>query len=195
MATGESAVKLVLSAAALMVATGCAPSVSERARTAGLTPVAKYPVVAAAGHTFAAYLYALNEPSFDGVESAGLKVRLLVLSSEPGHWSLLRVEAAPNGAVVHCNVAGQRPFSYTVSAASWAALQDTLTAVDVWTAPWKDFLTLDGWMIGLEIREGERHRALWLLNPDQDPKNEGFMRLYYALNMVGSLADAGHTAN
>ena len=186
--------KLAVSIAALIVMTGCAPSVSERVRTAGLAPTAKYPVVAEASSTFAAYLYALDEPVFGGVEGAGLQVRLLVLSSEPGWWSLRRVEAAPNGAVVHGSVAGQRPFSYTVSAASWAALQDTLDAVNVWSAPWQNLIALDGRVMGLEIRDGERHRAVWLVNPDH-PKNASFLRVYNALNMVGSLADTGHARN
>lgn len=170
-----------------LLAAGCSRPVHERAMS--VTPrlaEGRYPVVSEAGDYFARYLYALNEPSFEAQPSEGLRVRLMVLAAEP-KWSLLRIEETANGATVYYRVDGEPPTSYTVAPAELAALKDSISAVDAWNAKWRSPLVLDGWDLGLEISEHGRHRALWLSNPEFDPANEGFMRLFNAIACFGAL--------
>ena len=173
----------------LLATSGCAKSLADRVRDAGPEPAERYPVVAAASQRLAAYLYALDEPPFEGASDSGLRVRLVIVTDEPG-WAVIRIIEAGAGAEVHLQASDVRPQRYGVPAASWRAFQDTLAAVDVWAAPWRslDFI-LDGWVFGLEVREGDRHRALWLVNPDQSPDNESFMRLVNAIGVIDALAE------
>ena len=172
----------------ILATSGCGRSVAERVGEA-VAPTLRYRVAAEASQWFAAYLYALDEPSFAGVSDSSLRVRLVVVTDQPA-WAVTRIAESGSGAMVHFRASDSRPQSYAVPAASWRAFQDTLVAVDVWAAPWRSLdMILDGWVFGLEIRQGDRHRALWLVNPDQSPDNASFMRLVNTIGMVGVLAE------
>src|SRR5690606_33119400 len=134
----------------ILATSGCGRSVAERVSDA-IAPTMRYREAAEASQLFAAYLYALDEPSLyepslGGSEAAGLQVRLLVVTNQPA-WAVTRIEESGNGAMVHFRASDVRPQTYAVPAAAWRAFQDTLAAVDVWAAPWRSLdLILDGWV-------------------------------------------------
>jgi hypothetical protein len=172
----------------ILATSGCGRSVVERVDDV-VAPTLRYRVAAEASHWFAAYLYALDEPSFEGIRDSSLRVRLVIVTDEP-KWVVIRINEAGAGAEVYLQASDRPPQRYGVPAASWRAFQDTLAAVNVWAAPWRSLgFILDGWSFGLEVREGDRHRALWLVNPDQSPDNEGFMRLVDAIGVIDALAE------
>jgi hypothetical protein len=172
----------------------CAPSLHHRLAEAerGEVAAVRFPDAAAESPRFAAWLQALNEQPFRVDSAAGLQVRLLMLPSEP-EWLLFHLEETPSGATLHFRVEGKSTVTIPIDRRNWSALRDTIAAVTLWDARWESQLSLDGVLYGLEVRDGARHRALWLLNPDLDKQqNAGFLRLEAAIEAIGSIGGLVH---
>jgi hypothetical protein len=158
----------------------------------GQIAAARFPDAATASPRFAVWLQALNEQPFRLDSAAGLQVRLLILPSEP-EWLLLHLEETLSGGTLHFRVAGKSPVSISIDRQNWSALRDTIAAVAAWDADWESQVSLDGVLYGLEVRDGARHRAFWLLNPDKDEQhNAGFLRLEETIEAIGSVGGLVH---
>jgi hypothetical protein len=172
----------------------CAPSLHHRLAEAGRGQIAaaRFPDASAASPRFAVWLQALNEHPFRLDSAAGLQVRLLILPSEP-EWLLLHLEETPSGGTLHFRVAGKSPITIFIDRQDWTALRDTVAAVATWDADWESQPVLDGIVYGLEVRDGARHRAVWLLSPDADrQRNAGFLRLEETIEAIGSVGGLVH---
>ena len=168
--------------AALLVITGCARSFSSRLSSAYSSGAAsRYPTVQRCAPHLATYLAAIGEPPFESRDSAAPPaLRLLELWDEP-RYVIRRIEGVGDSAHATEHVEGQSIRSSPISKAAWAALLQTLTDVDVWKAPWRGAAVLDEVVYGFEIRQGNRHRALWLLAPEHDQANAGLIKLRAAM--------------
>ncbi|HET7602068.1 MAG TPA: hypothetical protein VFK36_03565 [Gemmatimonadales bacterium] len=177
-----------------VILSGCAPSLSQRRAEAerGSAAALRFPDAAAESPHFAAWLQALNEQPFYADSSAGLQVRLLILPSAP-KWLLFHLEETVSGATLYYRVEGKSTVTLSIDPRNWSALRDTIAAVTLWDARWESQPSLDGVLYGLEVRDGARHRAFWLLNPALNRnQNAGFLRLMAAIEAVRSAGGLAH---
>ena len=188
---GGRAIVATLGLGAVLVAsTGCARSFSSRMERARVTGAAdRYPAVKQLSTYYALNLAVAGEPPFEMRDSADpLALRLLELWDIP-RYVIYRIEGVADSAVGTQRIEGQSDRVYPISMAAWRTLQQALTDVDVWNASWVGAPgVLDAEIYGLEIRQGLRHRILWLPPPHYENANATLLDLeaaiYAAMGLV-----------
>jgi hypothetical protein len=173
---------LALSLFATALAMGCARSFESRLRSVDpATAAARFPVVSSQSERMAEILTAIDVPAIEDRDaSAPLILRLLTRPDSP-KYLVHQIEGVGDSASAYMKVEGSHSGTWPVSRAAWLGLQRVLDEEKVWDADWQSVVSVDGVVYGFEIRQGNQHRVLWLINPDVSERNDGFMRVILAI--------------